>query len=153
MLPCGVYNERYAQDMAIVRTKRHWAILLISLFFLYLFPVFDLQYFISLINYLCITFIIVLGLQIVTGFCGQVSFGQAGFMAIGAYTSAILTLKFGVSFWLALPLSGLSAAVAFWYNRRSNRRGPVRSGRKAPGERRERPARPMRGRRERCITT
>jgi len=111
MLPCGVYNERYAQDMAIVRTKRHWAILLFSLFLLYLFPAFDLQYFISFINYLSITFIIVLGLQVVTGFCGQVSFGQAAFMAIGAYTSAILTLKFGFSFWLALPLSGLSAGV------------------------------------------
>ncbi|NWF55673.1 MAG: branched-chain amino acid ABC transporter permease, partial [Syntrophaceae bacterium] len=65
MLPCGVYNERYAQDMAIVRTKRHWAILILAIFFLYLFPLFNLQYFISLINYLCITIIIVLGLQIV----------------------------------------------------------------------------------------
>jgi ABC-type branched-subunit amino acid transport system permease subunit len=70
----------------------------------------DLQYFISFINYLCITFIIVLGLQVVTGFCGQVSFGQAAFMAIGAYI-AVLTLKFGFSFWLALPLSGLSGGV------------------------------------------
>jgi branched-chain amino acid transport system permease protein len=111
MLPCGVYNERYAQDMAVVRTKRHWAILILAILFLYLFPVFNFEYFISLINYLSITIIIVLGLQIVTGFCGQVSFGQASFMAIGAYTSAVLTLKFGFSFWLAIPLSGLSAGL------------------------------------------
>jgi hypothetical protein len=49
-----------AQDMAIIRTKRHWGILILGIFFLYLFPVFNLQYFISLINYLCITIIIVL---------------------------------------------------------------------------------------------
>ena len=111
MLPCGVYNERYGQDMAIVRTKRHWGILLGALFLLYLFPIFDLQYFISLVNYICITIIIVLGLQVVTGFCGQISFGQAAFMAVGAYTSGILTLTYGWPFWLALPVSGLVAGL------------------------------------------
>ena len=111
MLPCGVYNERYGQDMAIVRTKRHWVVLLGALFLLYLFPIFDLQYFISLINYICISIIIVLGLQIVTGFCGQISFGQAAFMAVGAYTSGILTLTYGWPFWLALPVSGLVAGL------------------------------------------
>lgn len=111
MLPCGVYNERYGQDMAIVRTKRHWAILIVALVLLYLFPIFGPQYFISLVNYLCISIIIVLGLQIVTGYCGQISFGQAAFMAVGAYTSGILTLKFGWPFWLALPASGLVAGL------------------------------------------
>jgi branched-chain amino acid transport system permease protein len=38
---------------------------------------------------------------------GQVSLGQAGFMAVGAYTSAVLTQKFGLPFIIALPLAGL----------------------------------------------
>ena len=42
---------------------------------------------------------------------GQVSFAQAGFMMIGAYTTACLTKFVGVSFWLALPLSGVVAAA------------------------------------------
>lgn len=42
---------------------------------------------------------------------GQVSLGQAGFMAVGAYTSAILTQKFGVPFAIALASGGLVAAV------------------------------------------
>ena len=42
---------------------------------------------------------------------GQVSFAQAGFMMIGAYTTACLTKFLGVSFWLALPLAGGVAAV------------------------------------------
>ncbi|ACB80131.1 ABC transporter related [Methylorubrum populi BJ001] len=51
------------------------------------------------------------GLNVLLGLGGLISFGHAGFYAIGAYTSAILTLK-GVSFWLALPAaSGLSALV------------------------------------------
>src|SRR5262249_52584731 len=42
---------------------------------------------------------------------GQVSIGQAGFMAVGAYTSAVLTQKFGLPFIVSLPLAGLFSAV------------------------------------------
>jgi branched-chain amino acid transport system permease protein len=62
-------------------------------------------------NLLAITVIVVLGLQIVSGFCGQISFGQAAFMAVGAYTSSVLTVKFGFPFWVALPLSGVMAGA------------------------------------------
>jgi branched-chain amino acid transport system permease protein len=47
--------------------------------------------------------IVALGLQLNTGFTGIVNFGMAAFMAIGAYAMAILVLKAGFSFWLALP--------------------------------------------------
>ncbi len=111
MRPCGTFDERYSQDMAILRIKRHWAILIGALLFLYTFPLYGSYYFISLMNSLSITIIIVLGLQLVSGYCGQISFGQAAFMAIGAYTSAILTGKFGISFFLALPISGIIAGL------------------------------------------
>jgi branched-chain amino acid transport system permease protein len=42
---------------------------------------------------------------------GQVSIGQAGFMAVGAYTSAVLTQKFGLPFMLSLPLAGLFSGI------------------------------------------
>jgi branched-chain amino acid transport system permease protein len=42
---------------------------------------------------------------------GQVSLGQAGFMAVGAYASAIVTQKFGLPFAIALPLGGLLAGL------------------------------------------
>jgi len=111
MRPCGTFDERYSQDMAIFRIKRHWAVLIGALIFLYTFPLYGSYYFISLLNSLSITIIIVLGLQLVSGYCGQISFGQAAFMAIGAYTSAILTAKFGFSFFLALPISGIVAGL------------------------------------------
>jgi branched-chain amino acid transport system permease protein len=47
--------------------------------------------------------IFALGLQLNVGYTGIVNFGQAGFMAIGAYAMAILTVKSGWSFWLAMP--------------------------------------------------
>jgi branched-chain amino acid transport system permease protein len=42
---------------------------------------------------------------------GQISMGTAGFMLIGAYSSALLAINLGLSFWLAMPLGGLAAAI------------------------------------------
>ncbi len=50
-------------------------------------------------------------LNIINGYSGQTCLGQAGFFAIGAYAMAALSTKFGISFWLLLPLSGLLAAA------------------------------------------
>jgi branched-chain amino acid transport system permease protein len=111
MRPCGVFDKSYTQDMAIIRTWQHWVILISALILLYLFPLFGSYYLISFMNLLAITVIVVLGLQIVSGFCGQISFGQAAFMAVGAYTSSVLTVKFGFPFWIALPISGLMAGA------------------------------------------
>jgi branched-chain amino acid transport system permease protein len=52
------------------------------------------------------------GLNILTGYCGQISIGHSGFMAVGGYTSAILCAKLGWPFWLALPCGALSAGIA-----------------------------------------
>jgi branched-chain amino acid transport system permease protein len=51
--------------------------------------------------------LVALGLQLNVGFTGIVNFGAAGFMAIGAYTMAILTIQTDISFWASLPLSML----------------------------------------------
>jgi branched-chain amino acid transport system permease protein len=55
--------------------------------------------------------IVALGLQLNTGFTGIVNFGMAAFMAIGAYAMAILVLKAGFSFWLALPCATLASML------------------------------------------
>lgn len=52
-----------------------------------------------------------LSLNLVTGFTGQFCLGWAAFYGIGAYTSALLTMKAGLSFWLAMPLGGFMAAL------------------------------------------
>ena len=56
--------------------------------------------------------LVALGLQLNVGFTGIVNFGAAGFMAVGAYTMAILTIDTDISFWLTLPLS-IMVTMAF----------------------------------------
>ncbi|GAB3612951.1 ABC transporter permease [Humibacter ginsengisoli] len=55
--------------------------------------------------------IIASGFTITAGQAGVMALGQAGPIAIGAYTSALITLYLHVSFWVALPLAGLAAAL------------------------------------------
>jgi branched-chain amino acid transport system ATP-binding protein len=57
------------------------------------------------------TVIVGVGLNVLIGLTGQVSFGHVGFYAIGAYAVAILTGTLGWSFWIALPIAALLAAV------------------------------------------
>jgi ABC-type branched-subunit amino acid transport system permease subunit len=59
-----------------------------------------------------LTTMVGVGLNILLGLSGQVSLGQVGFYAIGAYTAAVLTTKAGASFWLALgAASGLAGLI------------------------------------------
>ena len=50
--------------------------------------------------------IALLGLNMLTGYNGQISIGHGAFFAIGAYTAAILMTKFGVPYWLTIPAAG-----------------------------------------------
>jgi branched-chain amino acid transport system permease protein len=58
--------------------------------------------------------ILALSLNLLLGYTGQLSLGHAAFFGIGAYASALLTLRLEWSFWLALPGAGLLAAMAGW---------------------------------------
>ena len=67
-------------------------------------------YTMQLANLALVSLIAVVGLNFITGYCGQINFAQAAFWGIGAYVTAVLTLK-GLSFWLALPLAALATAA------------------------------------------
>ena len=56
--------------------------------------------------------LLVLGLNLILGYAGQLSLGHAAFYGIGAYTSALLMMKLHFSFWLALPIGGIAAGIA-----------------------------------------
>jgi branched-chain amino acid transport system permease protein len=57
-------------------------------------------------------FIAVLGLAILTGYSGQISLGHGAFMAVGGYTTAILSVDHGVKPIWTIPIAGLIAGVA-----------------------------------------
>ena len=55
--------------------------------------------------------IALLGLNMLTGYNGQISLGHGAFYAIGAYVAAILMDKFGVPYWLTIPVAGVVCLV------------------------------------------
>jgi branched-chain amino acid transport system permease protein len=56
--------------------------------------------------------IALLGLNMLTGYNGQISLGHGAFYAIGAYSAAILMDKFGVPYWLTIPVAGAVCMLA-----------------------------------------
>ena len=62
-------------------------------------------YWVALFNYIGIASLVAIGLVLLTGVGGMTSFGQAAFVGFGAYTTAVLTLDYGISPWLTLPAS------------------------------------------------
>ncbi len=75
------------------------------------FPLLVDSYSISQFTFIFIFAIAAIGLMLLIGYTGQISLGHAAFFAIGAYTSAILTMKVGLPFLLALPISGILSGV------------------------------------------
>ena len=55
--------------------------------------------------------LLALSLNIITGYAGQPALGHAAFFGIGAYTSAILTTTYGMSFWLSIPFAFIVAGI------------------------------------------
>ncbi len=68
------------------------------------------KYLLQLVNLGLISLIVVVGLNYITGYCGQINFGQAAFWGIGAYVTALATLN-GISFWFALPLAAVATGL------------------------------------------
>ena len=111
MLPTGTYNTNYEVDMAIVRTRLQWGLLITLFLLLGVFPMFASPYLLNFVILVAITIITVEGLNILTGYAGQISLGHAAFMAVGAYTSAIATQRLGIPFIIALPLAGIVTGI------------------------------------------
>ena len=102
----------YNDYIKINEFKSTWLWYLALVIFLYLLPLFADDYFMYILCMSGIYVIVSLGINLLTGFSGQISLGHAAFYAIGAYASAILTTKVGIPFWFAVPLSGLIAAIS-----------------------------------------
>ena len=62
-------------------------------------------FYVTLLNYIGLYSLVALGLVLLTGVAGQTSFGQAAFVGLGAYTTAVLTTQYGFSPWITLPIA------------------------------------------------
>ncbi|WP_096201515.1 branched-chain amino acid ABC transporter permease [Bacillus sp. FJAT-45350] len=111
VMECGNYKTSYSKDMELFKIPQVKLRMLVIVILLFMFPLFASNYVVGLATLCAIAVIGAIGLNILTGFTGQISVGVGAFLAVGGYTSAILTTTLGWSFWISLPLAGLVTAV------------------------------------------
>jgi branched-chain amino acid transport system permease protein len=114
--------EAEAQPPRLLGSLSRWIALCLAVVVTVIFFSVATEDWLTIVNYTLIAAIAALGLNVLSGYTGQVSLGIAFFMSIGAYTAAVLggtppttpldPLGLGLSFWIWLPASGIVAALA-----------------------------------------
>jgi branched-chain amino acid transport system permease protein len=105
-LPIPIRSQAASRSQTM---KWAWTIALIAA--LALMPMVAPRYWVYFAGLLGINIIATHGLNIMTGYTGLLSLGHAAFVGIGAYTVALAQIHFGLPFYIAVPLAGLSAAI------------------------------------------
>ncbi len=119
MRPSGIYDTNYVQAGAIFRTRVDWFWTVAILVGLLVLPQFSSlgsfgtnivsSSILALLTTGGILIISITGLNLLLGYTGQISLGQAAFMMVGAYTGAVLARETDVSFLVGLPIAALIA--------------------------------------------
>lgn len=110
-MPAGLFHETYGSDERIFQTwfVRGWlALFLVACVAV---PFIASEYMISTLVEIGIAIIACHGLNLLTGFTGQISLGHAAFVGVGAYACSILVGKAGLPFVVALPVGGCITAL------------------------------------------
>ncbi|HET6923971.1 MAG TPA: branched-chain amino acid ABC transporter permease, partial [Anaeromyxobacteraceae bacterium] len=107
---CGDFRETYSEDMAIFETSFARGLLVLFAAVLLSVPAFASSFWLDVLNRILIAVVAATGLNILTGFTGQISLGNAAFLAVGGYTTAFLAGKWGLPFPVVIPLAGLVTA-------------------------------------------
>jgi branched-chain amino acid transport system permease protein len=96
-----------------VNTHRIRNGIVVALFaFLALVPAYvEAPYVIFVLNVICINMILVLALNYILGYAGQVFLGTIAFFAVASYTHALLFMKLGWGFWPSLPVAIIVTSV------------------------------------------
>ncbi len=110
-LPAGVHFESYAQDRALIRTRPQWIWFAALLATLLLLPLTGSGKIVGVLIVIGITLVAVVGLQLNSGYAGQINMGQSAFMGVGAYTCGALAANAGMPIWVTVPAAGLCAAA------------------------------------------
>jgi branched-chain amino acid transport system permease protein len=108
---CGDFRTSYREDAALFDTPLQRGALAALLVLLATLPLWATTYWLDVANRIGIAIVAAMGLNILTGFTGQISLGNAAFLAVGAYTTAYLG-RSGLPFPVVIPLAGLASAVA-----------------------------------------
>ncbi len=107
----GIFHSTYQADMALRRTHAEKIRMVLFLLFMAAFPFVADRYYLTLANQVGIATIGAIGLNILTGYTGQISLGQGGFMAVGAYTAGLLTARLGMPWYVSTLAACLATAA------------------------------------------
>ncbi len=112
-IKCGVYKTTYEEDEAIWQTKvsKFWIGALIVALLAFPFVFQNSKYLLHIADTVLVSIIAALGLNLLTGFTGQISLGHGAFIGVGAYASGYLMNQFGIPFIGCLVLAGFITAV------------------------------------------
>lgn len=103
----GIHHTNYASELRLRHTNAEKVRLWLSLAGLAALPWLVNPYWLGIVNTIGIAVVGAVGLNILVGFTGQISLGQGGFLAVGAFTSALLAGRAG----LPVPLAMLAAVL------------------------------------------
>ncbi len=109
--PAGDFDRNYKQDMSVLRKPWQWVLLVLVLLVAFTAPRWGSAYVVTTANRMAYTIIAVQGLSILTGYTGQISLGQAAFMLVGGYISALLVTQLGFSMFVALPFAAVGTGI------------------------------------------
>ncbi|MDQ3156362.1 MAG: branched-chain amino acid ABC transporter permease [Actinomycetota bacterium] len=107
----GLYHRTYKSELALRQTKAEQARIALMIIGLIALPYVISGYWLGIVNTILIAVIGAVGLNILTGFTGQISLGQGGFLAVGAYSSAIFSSRGGIPVVLSIVLAVLLTAA------------------------------------------
>lgn len=107
-------SARFALPAFLRTDKQQRLWLMLTIAALLVFPFTTGRSNIDLATLVLIYIMLAIGLNIVVGLAGLLDLGYVGFYAVGAYTYGLLYTYFDFSFWQALPMAGLFAAITGW---------------------------------------
>lgn len=111
-LPSGLYHETYQADHGLWQWRTPFVRIVLAagvMVLVYVFPRYASGYLIGVANVIGYAVLSALGVQLLIGYCGQVTLGHAAFIAVGAYGTGIGILHYGLPYPVALVVGALLA--------------------------------------------
>lgn len=110
-MQCGDFKTTYSADMTIFESTLTRIMVFAFVCCLFSLPLFASGYLLDVANRIGIAVIGAIGLNILTGFTGLISLGNAAFMAIGAFSAGYLATKHSLPFYICIPAAGFITAL------------------------------------------
>ena len=112
----GIHHRTYRAELRLRHTRAEYVRLALMIVLLLAAPYILDRYWLGIANTILIAVIGAVGLNILVGFTGQISLGQGGFLAVGAYTSAIMSERAGLPAPISITIAVLlTAAVGAFF--------------------------------------